>query len=372
MPDFLLGNFLDLGWANMAQVVLLGFIGGILSGFIGSGGAFFMTPGMMNIGVPGNIAVASNITHKFGKAMIGAKRHGEMGHVDKKLAIFMLITAAAGISLAAWLMKVIGESGKGEVRGAGANLYISVVFVLVLSIVSLSMLRDIIRSRKAEDTKPSTKIVDFLNRLRLHPMINFPVADVRVSLWIILICGLSTGYLAGTIGVGGFIGVPAMIYIFGLSAQVAAGTELFLAQFMGAWGALNYGLQGMVDIRLVVLLFLGSLVGIHVGAYGTKVVREVIIRLATSCIILLCVISRAINTPVYLRQLGYADFDPGLDQYFNIASKTLLYASGIIGVLIILFYVFRAFLQRRKIHASLVSIKETAQPTRGDSPWKTG
>lgn len=361
MTEFLLGGFVDLTWADMAQVVVLGFIGGVLSGFIGSGGAFFMTPGMMNLGVPGNIAVASNITHKFGKAMIGARRHGEMGHVDKRLAIFMLITAAAGISLASWLVSLLG--GGGDSHGApsasaGANLYISAVFVIVLSIVSVSMLRDIVRSRKAEEAKPSQKIVQFLNRLRLHPLIDLPVADVKVSLWVILICGLATGYLAGTIGVGGFIGVPAMIYVFGVSSQVAAGTELFLAQFMGAWGALNYGLRGMVDLRLTMLLFTGSLVGIHLGAYGTKVVREVIIRLATSSIILLCVISRAINVPVYLRQLGYANYDPGLDRLFNLASKGLLFASGIVGAAIILSFVFKAYLQRRKVHASLVESRE--------------
>ncbi len=107
MPEFLLagGLFISLDFPTAAQVVLLGFIGGVLSGFIGSGGAFFMTPGMMNLGVPGAIAVASNITHKFGKAMIGQKKHGEMGHVDKKLAVFMLITAAGGINLAVFIMK---------------------------------------------------------------------------------------------------------------------------------------------------------------------------------------------------------------------------------------------------------------------------
>jgi uncharacterized membrane protein YfcA len=308
--------------------------------------------------------VASNITHKFGKAMIGAKKHGEMGHVDRKLAILMLITAALGINIAVFLMKHMfaGETGaKGAAHGAAANLYISLVFTVVLSLVSVSMLRDIIRTRKADDTRPSRRIVDFLDKLRLPPKIRFPVADVTVSLWVILICGLATGYLAGTIGVGGFIGVPAMIYVFGVPAQVAAGTELFLAMFMGAYGAINYGLQGMVDIRLVLLLYLGSLVGIHLGAYGTRVVREVFIRLVTACIILLCVLSRVIAIPVYLRQLGVIRFDPALDPYINAASKAVLYASGIVGASIILFLVFKAYLQRRKVHASLVTT--SAEPT---------
>lgn len=362
MPEFLLpgGQFIQLDLLAAIQVVLLGFIGGTLSGFIGSGGAFFMTPGMMNLGVPGAIAVASNITHKFGKAMIGQKRHGEMGHVDKRLAVFMLITAAAGINIAVAIQKLMftREEGQSVAEAAAlSNLYISAIFVVVLSIVSISMLRDIIKSRKAEDTRPSRKIVEFLNRLWLPPMIYFPVADAHVSLWVILVCGLATGYLAGTIGVGGFIGVPSMIYVFGVPAQVAAGTELYLAMFMGAWGLLSYAVQGMVDIRLTMLLYLGSLCGVHLGVYGTKVVREMYIRLATSIIIVLCVISRAINTPAYLRELGYLEFDARLDVYFNGASKALLYASGVFGALIILFFVFRAYIKRQKVRASLVATR---------------
>ncbi len=364
MHEFLLGSyFIELDWMTVGQVILLGFIGGTLSGFIGSGGAFFMTPGMMNLGVPGPVAVASNITHKFGKAMIGSREHGKMGHVDKKLAVFMLVTAALGINLAVWVMKLMFSDAGGHghhSRGAGADLYISLVFSGVLILVSVSMLRDIIKSRKTQDSTPSRKIIDFLNKLNLHPMISFPVADVKVSLWVILICGLATGYLAGTIGVGGFIGVPAMIYVFGISSQVAAGTELFLAMFMGAYGALNFALQGMVDLRLTLMLYLGSLVGIHLGVYGTKVVREVIIRLVTSLIILLCVISRMIAIPVYMRKLGYIAYPSDLDVYFNMGSKALLYISGIGGMLMILFFVFKAYFQRRKVSASLVSSRQGA------------
>ena len=108
--------FIPLGALDCLQVVMLGFIGGTLSGFIGSGGAFFMTPGMMNLGVQGVIAVGTNITHKFGKAMVGSRRHGELGHVDKKLGIFMLITALLGIRLAVWINSYLFgiSAGHGE------------------------------------------------------------------------------------------------------------------------------------------------------------------------------------------------------------------------------------------------------------------
>jgi uncharacterized membrane protein YfcA len=348
-------QFIDLNWLAALQVVFLGFIGGTLSGFIGSGGAFFMTPGMMNLGVPGPIAVASNITHKFGKALVGSKKHGELGNVDKKLSFFMLITSIIGVRLAVSIMKVLFEGGEHEGAGGGAaaNLYISLVFVFFLLTVSLAMLMDIAGSRKKRSAGPSTKIVSFLNRLYLPPFIRFEVADVRASLWVVLIAGLGTGYMAGTIGVGGFIGVPAMIYVLGVPAAVAAGTELYLAVFNGAWGALNYAYEGLVDIRLTLLLYTGSLVGIYIGAYGTKVVREVFIRLVTALIILLCVVSRAISVPIYLQQLGYIKLDPSYNPILNMISTAVLYASGIAGGGLILFFVFRAYFQRRRVEASL-------------------
>jgi hypothetical protein len=327
------------------QVVLLGFIGGTLSGFIGSGGAFFMTPGMMNLGVQGVVAVGSNITHKFGKAMVGARRHGEMGHVDRKLAAYLVITALIGIRLA-----VIVNSRLFKVGGAAANLYISLMFVSILSVVSISMLRDAMRSSTEEGSGPSRKISEFLSRTNLPPVIHFKVADVRVSLWVLLPVGLATGFMAGTIGVGGFIGVPAMIYVFGVPTVVAAGTELFLAMFMGAFGAVNYAWEGMVDIRLTMLLYLGSLLGIFVGAYGVKVVSEVYIRLVTGLVIIVCALSRAVATPIYLRELGLIDFDPAWDAYLNGASEGLLYLAGLGGVAVILYNVLRAHRRRRSIH----------------------
>ncbi|MCB9494537.1 MAG: sulfite exporter TauE/SafE family protein [Desulfobacteraceae bacterium] len=347
--------FIHLTWMTAFQVILLGFIGGILSGFIGSGGAFFMTPGMMNLGVQGPIAVASNITHKFGKAMVGSKKHGELGNVDKKLSIFMLITAFAGIRIAVVVMKFMcGETGDSHgSKGAAADLYISIIFAVILSIVAVSMLKDIVGSRKSGESGPSTKIIDFLSRLKLYPLIHFPVADVKVSLWVVLVCGLATGYLAGTIGVGGFIGVPAMIYVFGVPAAVAAGSELYLAMYMGAFGALNYAFEGMVDIRLVLLLYAGSLLGIYIGSYGTKVVNEFVIRLVTTVIILVCVMSRIVAIPMYLQELGYIDISSSYNPLFNSISKGFLFLAGISGGLLILYFVGKAYFKRRKIEASL-------------------
>ncbi|MEJ2185241.1 MAG: sulfite exporter TauE/SafE family protein, partial [Gemmatimonadota bacterium] len=248
--EFLFEHFVRIDFWSAVQVVVLGIVGGVLSGFIGSGGAFFMTPGMMNLGVPGVVAVGSNITHKFGKAMIGSRKHSELGNVDKRLGAFLIFTSFIGIRIAVWINSALfegGGDGHGSGGSAAADLYISLVFVCILSLVAVSMLRDALRGRGKDDAGPSMRIANFISRLHLPPYVHFRTADVRVSLWVLMIVGLATGYLAGTIGVGGFIGVPAMIYVFGMPTAVAAGTELYLAMFMGGWGALNYAFQGFVD-----------------------------------------------------------------------------------------------------------------------------
>jgi hypothetical protein len=321
-----------------------------------------MTPGMMNLGVTGVVAVGSNITHKFGKAMVGSRQHGKLGNVDRRLGICLIMASFVGIQIAVSINSRLfkgGGGGHGAGGSAAADLYISMVFICILSFVAVSMLRDALKSRGPEgDQGPSMKISNFLSRLYLPPYISFPVSDIRISLWVLSAVGLATGYLAGTIGVGGFIGVPSMIYVFGVPTAVATGTELYLAMFMGAFGALNYAFQGFVDIRLTVLLYTGSLLGIFVGVYGTKVVKEVLIRVVTGTIILLCVLSRGIAVPMYLRKIGWLAIDPKWDVYFNTASKFLLFAAGTSGMLIILFHVIRAYRQRRRIERSLRDIEK--------------
>ena len=322
----------------MLGVVLLGFMGGTLSGFIGSGGAFLMTPGMMNLGIPGVMAVSANITHKFGKAMMGSKKHGELGNVDKKLGIYLLVTACVGIRAAVVVNGYFYETlGK-----AGSSLYVSAFFVISLSIVGYALLMDALASKKDPDAGPSDKLLNLSKKFQIKPLIDFPVAGVKVSFVILLVIGFFVGYMAGTIGVGGFIGVPAMIYVFGVPTVVAAGTELFLAMFMGAWGAFNYGLQGYVDLRLVLLLYGGSLIGIYFGAIGTKLVKELYIRMVTAILILLCVISRAFAIPEYLQELKLVSFSANSAAIFEFGSKLFLFVSGIVATFLIIYWTFKA------------------------------
>lgn len=118
-------NFINLDAANIIYLFLVGFVGGLVSGFIGSGGAFVMTPAMMSMGVPGLVAVASNMCHKFPKALIGAIKRAKYGQVDVKIGIVLGISAEAGVLYGAHIQEGI----KQRFGEAGSNLYVSVAFV---------------------------------------------------------------------------------------------------------------------------------------------------------------------------------------------------------------------------------------------------
>src|SRR5512140_667026 len=131
-------NFISLDVATLTYLFLVGFVGGLVSGFIGSGGAFVLTPGMMSIGVPGLMAVASNMCHKFPKALVGALKRAKYGQVDVKLGIVLGVSAEAGMLYGASVQEGIKKS----FGDAGSNLYISTAFVLVLAVVGGFVLRD--------------------------------------------------------------------------------------------------------------------------------------------------------------------------------------------------------------------------------------
>jgi len=326
------------------SLVAIGFVGGLLSGFLGSGGAFIMTPAMMSLGIPGIMAVAANITHKFGKAIMGSKKHGEFGNVDKKMGFVMFIALLAGVQVAVIMNKGVFQ----KLGQAGSNLYISLLFVAILTWVTLFMYRDILRIRRGgSNIESDGGLAKKIREFNLPPMIHFKVANVKTSLWLALLVGFATGFLAGSIGVGGFIGVPAMIYLLGVPTYVAAGTELFLAIFSGAQGAFLYSLYGYVDLRITLFLYLGSLLGVYIGAVGTRVVRGYQIKLVMTSVIAMVALSRVVIVPKYLGQLGVLSLSSSTAAAVDLVSNVFLFGSGLLGASIILFWMWQALRKAR-------------------------
>jgi uncharacterized protein len=298
-------NFIDITFTTAVILFLVGFVGGMVSGFIGSGGAFVLTPAMMSLGVPGVVAVASNMAHKFPKALVGAHKRNKYGQVDIKLGIVLGIFAEAGVLFGKHIMVGIRET----FGAAGTNLYVSAVFVVVLGIVGGLVLRDAFREKRGEATrKVSDELPPLARRVRRleipGTMIYFKSMDARVSFLVLAPMGFATGLLAATIAVGGFIGVPAMMYLLGLPALVASATELVIAFVMGLGGTYFYALDGLVDMRLAMIILGGSLFGIQIGAIGTTYVKDYVVKFVMAAIMLLVLVSRFFYIPGYLSELG--------------------------------------------------------------------
>jgi len=304
--------FMDMTVKKIIALIVVGLIGGLLSGFIGSGGAFVLTPAMMSLGVPGAVAVASNMCHKFPKAMVGTYKRFRYGQVDLKLAAVMSATAIIGVQIGIKIQKyILSHWGN-----AGSNLYVSVIFVIVLVLVGGYVCYDAYKLSKKGDSDEGHQISGLalrLQKLELPPMMHFKVAKVRISAWVTIPVGLATGMLAATIAVGGFIGVPGMIYVIGASAVVASATELGIAFIMGAWGSIQWGLSGLIDIRMTLLILSASLIGVQLGALGTTYVKDYMIKIVMAATMLIVAISRGAKIPGYLADLGWrAPLDNGL------------------------------------------------------------
>ena len=329
-------EIINLGADSIAFLLIVGFIGGLVSGFIGSGGAFVLTPGMMSLGVPGVVAVASNICHKFPKALVGAHKRHKYGQVDIKLGLVMAATAALGMWWGAGLQQSVRESF-GE---AGSNLYVSVAFVVVLAIVGGFVLRDavrIYRSGSAGHEEQVGKLARWVQSIEIPvTMMTFHVAKTRVSFLFILPLGFATGLLASTIAVGGFVGVPGMMYILGAPGLVASATELVIAFVMGLGGTIKYALGGFVDIRLAMLILLGSLFGVQLGAIGTTFVKPYMIKVVMATIMLIVAVSRALVVPVYLAQLGLMDVSAGMASILKTTSFAMMVLALAVGAIIII------------------------------------
>ena len=325
--------FIGLPLNKIIALLVIGLVGGLLSGFIGSGGAFVLTPAMMSLGVPGAVAVASNMAHKFPKAMVGAYKRFRYGQVDIKLGVVMALSAIVGVQIGIHIQKLILNTW----GNAGSNLYVSVVFVVVLVLVGGFVFRDALKLAKGggSDAKVSG-IAQKLMKLNIPPMMHFKTAGVTMSAWVTLPIGLFTGMLAATIAVGGFIGVPGMIYIVGASAIVASASELVVAFIMGLWGSTQWAMSGLVDIRMTLLILAGSLFGVQIGALGTTYVKDYVVKVAMGSVMLIVAVSRGAKIPVYLSDLGLMSISDGLGKVLNgISFWALIAALGSCAFIIV-------------------------------------
>jgi uncharacterized membrane protein YfcA len=265
----------------LAGFATLGLVVGFMAGLFGVGGGFLLTP-LLNIlfGVPYNIAVGSDLAQMAGMSTSATIRHGRIGNIDYKLGLLMCAGTAAGVEVGASILEVLKKAGAvtlGHARIPVMNLVMSAIYAALLLWIGTVVLRE---SRKAlakvraggTDTIEKNWLVERLSVLRLPPMISLPRSGIAsISLWVILGVGFTTGVLAGLLGVGGgFIRMPALIYIIGCPTAVAVGTDLFEIMFSSAYGAFTHATRANVNLVVVLGLLIGSTVGSQIGASLTR------------------------------------------------------------------------------------------------------
>lgn len=269
---------------NALFIVLLGFAVGLLSGMFGIGGGFLTTPLLIFYGIPPTVAVASATTQITGASVSGAMVHMRRGGVDLKMAGVMIVGGLFGSVVGAGIFRVLQSKGQ-------VDVVISFLYVLILSWIGAIMLRESLtalsivgpKSGEAKPPRHNRWVASLPLRWRFYSS----------GLYLSPIAPLAIGFVAGVMTVllgigGGFILVPAMIYLLGMPARVVIGTSLVMILTVSAGTTMIHALTTRaVDIVLAALLLVGGVIGAQYGAALTMRLKPDYLRLALAIIILL-------------------------------------------------------------------------------------
>jgi uncharacterized membrane protein YfcA len=273
---------------NFFLVIGIGGVVGFFSGLFGVGGGFLLTPLMMMIGIPPAVAAASDSNQIVAAASSGAFAHWRLGNVDFKMGLVILAGGITGGTIGVQLVKVLRAMGNFE-------FVMKVVYVLMLGLVGGAMfmesLRTILRSRKPEaevcvvaTSEPRLARLFAKMPLKMH----FQRSGLHTSAIFPFSIGTIVGIMAALLGVGGgFIMVPAMIYIIGMPTIAAIGTDLFQIVLTSANVTLQQAfVNKTVDLLLALILLAGSTIGAQFGAIAGKKLKGEQIRILLAIIVL--------------------------------------------------------------------------------------
>jgi hypothetical protein len=269
---------------NALVIIVLGFLVGLLSGMFGVGGGFLTTPLLIFYGIPPTVAVASAATQITGASVSGVMVHMRRGGVDLKMGGVMIAGGFLGSVVGAAMFRALQSTGQ-------IDVVIGLLYVLILAWIGGLMLLDSLKSlgylkvTVSEQARPRHNrwVASLPLRWRFHGS----------GLYISPIAPFALGFLAGTLTVllgigGGFILVPAMIYILGMPARIVIGTSLvMILAVSGATTMVHAITTRAVDIVLAGLLLVGGVIGAQYGALLALRVKPDMLRLALAVIILL-------------------------------------------------------------------------------------
>ena len=270
---------------NILLLIGLGGIVGILSGMFGVGGGFLMTPLLFFIGIPPAVAVASEANQILGASFSGAIAHFRRKNVDIKMGFLLILGGIIGSIFGVELFRIFKNLGQLE-------LIIKVCYVLFLGIIGIIMFFESLRALnyKSKNIKVrKTRHHSWVQGLPLK--MRFRTSNLYISSIPAVFIGFFVGILASIMGIGGgFIIVPAMIYILGMPTKVVVGTSLFQIIFVtGVTTYLHAVKNFSVDIILSLLLLVGGVIGAQFGVrIGLKLKAEQLRILLAILVLAMC------------------------------------------------------------------------------------
>ena len=283
---------------NIFLIVFIGMIVGALSGLFGVGGGFLMTPLLIFLGIPPVVAVGSEAPHVLASSVSGVIAHWRKKNVDFKMGFFLLSGGVIGSTLGVHLFKFLKTYGQ-------IDIVIQFLFIIFLGFIGMSMAFE-----SAKTTIKNYRTTSAIRtKLHQHSWIHglpFKLRFHRSKLYISVIppilIGFFVGVLSAMMGVGGgFIMIPAMVYILGMSTNVVVGTSLFQIIFVTANSTFFQSyINQTVDIVLSALMILGGVIGAQIGVrLGSQLKAEYLRGILAILVLLVCakILTDLILTP---------------------------------------------------------------------------
>jgi uncharacterized protein len=283
---------------NIFLIVFIGMLVGTLSGLFGVGGGFLMTPLLIFLGIPPVVAVGSEAPHVLASSVSGVIAHWRKKNVDFKMGFFLLLGGVAGSTLGVNLFKLLSLYGQ-------IDIVIQFLFIIFLGFIGISMAFESARTTIKNYRTTSAIRTKLHQHSWIHGLpfkLRFHRSKLYISTIPPIIIGFFVGVLSAMMGVGGgFIMIPAMVYILGMSTNVVVGTSLFQIIFVTANSTFFQSyLNQTVDIVLSALMILGGVIGAQIGVrIGSKLKAEYLRGILAILVLLVCakILTDLILTP---------------------------------------------------------------------------
>jgi len=353
--------------------IAIGLAAGLITGCIGAGGGFIVTPALMAAGVKGILAVGTDLFHIFAKAIMGTTVHKKLGNVSLELAIAFLVGSAGGTVVGGTINRFLYNTNPLLSEG-----FISLIYVILLGFLGFYALFDFLRSRRGSSAigagahesshASTTNFAERLQSVNIPPMIRFDEDFVpggkKISWVIVAAGGAFVGILASIMGVGGgFITFPMFVYVFGVSSMTTVGTDILQIIFTAGLASIaQYAIYGYVFYSLAMGMLVGSLFGIQIGALTTKVVKGIHIRGFYAVSILAGFVNRAATLPRKLAEIELISISKNLSAGIENAGNILFW----VVVAFFAFWMFFKFLTnvgtlREETRLPGISVKQAAR-----------